>query len=295
MIIYIFGFTEEDAGKTTIGLHIIRYLREIGLDVVPFKPIAGFNYWRQYENFINSVNYGIIFSMDAYRLEKRANSGERLEIINPVSFLFAPADIRKYIENNAVSRFLFEETLVRNLILARLTICRDKDFENHIYLNKRRVEYLLHDSRVLNILHNKQNTEIDITDLEKFISDVNVSAKLYIDSCFQKLLKNHKIILIESFNNSTLPWKKLLEEKIDIVIGAFPGYALFFDSTSFKDALKTLISFKGLEVTGDSILSVLNPKKVIRIPSITAIPSDYEKDLLTRFYSYFDAEIKNLI
>ena len=295
MITYIFGFLEEDSGKTTIGLHAIKYLKEIGIDVAPFKPIAGFNYWRQYENFLNSAHYGTIFSRDAYMLEEIAKSGEKLEIINPVSFLFAPADIKKYIESNVISKILFEETLVRNLVLARLTICENDKIENQVYLNKRRLEYLLHDSRIFHIIESRNSREIDITDIEKFINEINVNAKRYIESCFRKLVRTHRNILVESFNNSVLPWRGILNEEIDIVIGAFPGYALFFDPISFKEALVTLMSLRGDIITGEMLLDVLNPKKVARIPPITKRLEKFEKELYEDFVRYLEIEIRNII
>ena len=268
MITYIFGFLEEDSGKTTIGLHAIKYLKEIGIDVAPFKPIAGFNYWRQYENFLNSAHYGTIFSRDAYMLEEIAKSGEKLEIINPVSFLFAPADIKKYIESNVISKILFEETLVRNLVLARLTICENDKIENQVYLNKRRLEYLLHDSRIFHIIESRNSREIDITDIEKFINEINVNAKLYIESCFRKLVKTHRSILVESFNNSMLPWRGILNEEIDIVIGLrFPDHIFDERYRLVQDDSVTKAVFMNID-TGISNTEAVRQVEIVRMVEV---------------------------
>ena len=295
MIIYIFGFMEEDSGKTTIGTYVIRYLREIGLKIAPFKPVAGFNYWRQYENFLNSIKYGTIFSFDAFRLESIAKSGEPLEVINPVSFLFTPSDIQKYIENDAISRFLFEETLVRNLVLARLTTCQEDKIENQVFLNKRRIEYLLHDARIFKIFEERNTREFDIENLEEFLEEMSLNTRQHIDSCFNRLSERYNNILIESFNNSIIPWKGILAKDIDIAIGAFPGYALFFDAKAFKDASRTLMSFRGDIITGEMLLGVLSPKKIVRIPPLTSKFGNFEEKLYRNFISSLESELKNII
>jgi len=272
MHIFIFGIFPEDSGKTIVAQGLLKLLSEkYSVDIAPFKPISGHNYWRQYETVILNKRLGMLFGSDIYRMMSTVRSSVNMDEIcihNPITFLFSPVDINKALELRMEIDQLLDETFSKNLILAKLTkvtFSNDKKVENIYFFNESLANRLIFDNELVTILKNSKNSEFrvitDSMDAVYFIKDHGEES---IASCFKYLSGRFSYILTESFNNAVLPWSGVLESDIQIAVA--PGYIFIFERNAFIRTIKNLINFYGAEITAPKLFRVITPKQKIRIP-----------------------------
>ncbi|MGQ4832499.1 MAG: hypothetical protein ACP6IS_01215 [Candidatus Asgardarchaeia archaeon] len=285
MHIFVFGIFPEDSGKTLFISNFIRYLRkEFELNIAPFKPISGHNYWRQYETVKENIKKGILFGSDIYKLLKIAEiKEENIDIFNPATFLFSPVDMRYIIESGLNIENRIDETFQGNLVLAKLTrISANESISREYFFNRKLAKTLLFDEKLLENITRKGSKikEIDDSmDAVYYIKDYGNDA---IDSCYRYLKEKFSLIITESFNNAVVPWTGVLNTTLQI--GIAPGYALIFDRDELLKVLKYMIETFGMQITASKILRVLRPIKVVRFPLRFS-----ERDL--NFFKIFDKYI----
>lgn len=283
MKIFIFGLYEEDSGKTLLALQLIKAFRDIGIKIIPFKPISGHNLWRQYENVEKNVLLKKLFSYDLDRMREEASLDIPHEILNPVCILTAPHNIKKYLEHDVSPTFYLQETLFRNFMLGRITSCKQGVPQNLYLVNEPRIPFLLHHEEIINaLLENASETLVIHSENEFFKVYEGKKTENAIASCFEYLSNTFDNILIEGFNNSLLPWSDILT--MDAFIGAAPGLALLFTKEQFVNAINALLSFhSGITLTASHLLSLVKPHMTFKTP------------LRTLKFKWFKSEINKLV
>ena len=126
--ILIIGLKEKDAGKTSLALALLAYLKEEGLNACGFKPRAGNSVWYDYDVVHEALSQGRLYGKDA-KLLKAASTSRSVagaanlveEFINPIHRLWAEPPLNDsitqipYFVLDRITRWFKEG--VRNLVV----------------------------------------------------------------------------------------------------------------------------------------------------------------------------------
>ncbi|MHA1597072.1 MAG: hypothetical protein ACTSWV_05595, partial [Candidatus Asgardarchaeia archaeon] len=258
MIVEVLGLQESDSGKTLFSQMFIRSMRNLGLSFIPFKPIAGYNVWRQFEHFKICFNEGVFYSYDLHRLKKVSGCVEDPQILNPICILTSPLNLKEYIDMGIKGQLILRESFSLNFLTGRITKMRGDVAENTYYFIKNKFKRLLMGEEVLGVLNDRNERVEFLGDYEEFADLImKRSGMEAINTCFSYLSKKYDNIIIEGFNDVLLPWSGL---KADIPIIVSPGYALIFDKDKFTSAIEALLTIRNVnELRTEDLVNLLSP------------------------------------
>ncbi|MHA1597027.1 MAG: hypothetical protein ACTSWV_05355, partial [Candidatus Asgardarchaeia archaeon] len=233
---------ESDSGKTLFSQMLIKSMRELGIRFIPFKPIAGYNVWRQFEHFKLCFNEGVFYSYDLYRLKKVCGCVENPQILNPICILTSPLKLKEYIDVGIKGHLILSESFSLNFLTGRITKMKRGTVKNTYYFIKNKFRRLLMGEEVLKLLKDRGERLEFLRDYEEFTDLImKRSGMEAINTCFSYLSKKYDNIIIEGFNDVLLPWSGL---RADIPIVVSPGYALVFDKDKFISAIEALLTIR---------------------------------------------------
>jgi len=195
--ILIVGLQPFDAGKTTVCKALIHGLKEVGVNLTPFKPHAGISYWSQFDAFQKCLERGSLVSSDILELEEAAQSRIPLEVLNPVNRLSGPS----------VERGLpAEKQTFREFIAERFT--HHENTLRHIYFLNGTINLSqMRDMREFYLRVKKRATKLN------FLKSFPGLVKAYVDH-FEKATSSsyrhlkERPLIIESFNDAAYPFER---------------------------------------------------------------------------------------
>jgi len=287
--ILVTGLLERDSGKTHITSNLIHLFTQKGFTIIPFKPLSGHNFVYHYTNTLKNVKRGHLLSMDIQQLAYAANLVESnkkvdisLEVMNPTHILFTNLLIEPYIQEKITSSYfsMFNHSIP---ILQRYTIINLNDslLSRHIYAirenNQNFYSRIAIDTKTFKLLKRKGNKKIYFSNKEEFKQISEKHYRTAIESCFKKIqTQRPDLIIIESINNAAVPFSsKKISKTIKIVLAVQPGMVLSFDPQRYFLVLEEFSHFNGLiGKTLESILKILKPEKIFRIPITQAFQKE---------------------
>ncbi|MHA1626565.1 MAG: hypothetical protein ACTSVF_00880 [Candidatus Asgardarchaeia archaeon] len=276
---------ESDSGKTLFSQMLIKSMRELGIRFIPFKPIAGYNVWRQFEHFKLCFNEGVFYSYDLYRLKKVCGCVENPQILNPICILTSPLKLKEYIDVGIKGHLILSESFSLNFLTGRITKMKRGTVKNTYYFIKNKFRRLLMGEEVLKLLKDRGERLEFLRDYEEFTDLImKRSGMEAINTCFSYLSKKYDNIIIEGFNDVLLPWSGL---RADIPIVVSPGYALVFDKDKFISAIEALLTIRDVnELRTEDLVSLISPENVYRYPLRLDDKITYEGDDFNRLLDH---------
>ena len=258
--ILIVGLKEKDAGKTSLALALLAYLKEEGFNACGFKPRAGNSVWYDYDVVHEALSQGRLYGKDA-KLLKAASTSRSVagaanlveEFINPVHRLWAEPPL-----NDSITQIPY-------FVLDRITLWFKEGVRNLVVKNEALpVEYRCNDALFGN-LRAKAFSIYHVKDL----NTLNKLTKAYYDFAvelvYKKMTELHDCVVIESYSDIALPWKGLKD--LDTVIGVKPGQISVYDPGKYLTAVQLSAStYSQEELATSRIQELVKPIKEVKVP-----------------------------
>ena len=263
--ILVNGLLEEDSGKTWTIISLYNALEERGFKVGIYKPISGHNGWRQFDTIIESINRKLLICEDALKYLKHTDIKYPVELINPIDFLLIPTDLNAY---GNISEYIASlENQYRQGVMLRISSFKE-GFTNH-YMIKENYNKVVPSLKpwLEKLVRLLDPIEIDIKQLFDILSTNYVDKILNND--LEELDKDNDIVLIESFNNISVPYRKIIKH-IDRILTVTPGYII---KLNLDKAIELLNERFEEYLNSEKLLSDAGIESLIRIPPNTSIPS----------------------
>ncbi len=249
----ITGLIPYDSGKTFLAINLLKEFRVRGLDTGVSKPVAGHSLWYQWSTYVDSLREKVLVGQDAISLKKISGSRDPLEVINPVDLATIPPDL--LLRDLRDIEFLYTSYINARSIditaLGRVSMCRDNgDIDTNHFIIKDFIKKLNEPNKELiyDLAAKLEPKPIEIN-REDFIKVLHEKF-VYIDRCLEKVMREHKLTIIESFNDAATPTRKALES--DIVVVVLPGRLFVYNGSRYKMAF---------EVISDVMKNTINPFK----------------------------------
>lgn len=257
--VLIAGLKEKDAGKTSLALALLAYLREKGFNACGFKPKAGNSVWYDYDIVHEALSQGKLYGKDAKLLKaasafgSMADTAMEEEFINPIHRLWAEPPLVAIITQ--IPYFILDRVTlwfkegVRNFVVENESLpveyrCNDADFEN--LRAKASGIYRVRDLNTLNVL------------TEEYYD-------LAIELAYKRMVEQHEYVIIESYSDIALPWKGLKD--LDAVFGVKPGHISVYDPDKYLTAVQLSAStYSKEELATSRIVDLVKPIKEVRVP-----------------------------
>ncbi|MHA1232153.1 MAG: hypothetical protein ACTSRP_18510 [Candidatus Helarchaeota archaeon] len=277
----VIGKNEFDSGKTTVCRIIARLLLDNGIQLTPFKPHSGFNYWFNFKYLDEYFKFGDFYSKDVYLILKDLNLLGKYNpiILNPVHRVLGP------------SKKLVDETYFDEFLFVRFTkLLNSEGIPDSIYyINQnhrgqpdiiKKIKLLLRNRKVININ--------SLKDLElQYSKHYNIS----IESCFSFVNEKVDNIIIECYNDAAYPFMNI-EKYVDSIILSTPGriYLINVEKYFKKCYLISTIHNKMLLTVPQVIEKSLVLDK-FDVPAVATIEPDSNRI----FYPYLEKLIDYLL
>ncbi len=268
--VLIVGLKEKDAGKTSLALALLAYLREKGFNASGFKPRAGNSVWYDYDVVHEALSQGRLYGKDAKVLKTASDYGSEAGAGAGAGAGVANANlIEEFI--NPTHRLWAEPALIAPIsqipyfILDRVTLWFEEGVRNLVVVNETLpVEYRCDDkhfrklrARASSIYHVR-----DLNTLNKLTEDYY---DLAVELAYKKMVEQHDCVVIESYSDIALPWKGLND--LDVVFGVKPGQISVYEPKKYLAAVQLSAStYSQEELTTSKIVELVKPIKEARVP-----------------------------
>ncbi len=218
----LIGKNKFDSGKTSVARILTQIFKSLGLEIIPFKPHSGFNYWYNYNFLEYYFKFGDFYSKDILTLLKDAKFSYKINplILNPVHRVLGP------------TKKLFNETFFDEIFLIRFTNLNKPNFipKSKYYINQNHIG-------IQEII--EKIKKLYIPEQIKFINSMSEVEELYVnnfsisvESCFSYLNSNFENIIVECFNDAAYPFLNI-ENYIDYVGLVTPGKLYILNSEKY--------------------------------------------------------------
>jgi len=258
MKILIVGLREKDAGKTTLALALLTYLREKGFNACGFKPRAGNSVWYDYDVVHEALSQGRLYGKDAKLLTTASVLGSDVgalkeEFINPFHRLWAEPPLIDPI------------TQIPYFILDRITLWRKEGVRNLAVVNKTLpVEYRCNDAILAN-LRAKASRIYNVRDLDTLYRLTERYYDLAVELVYKEMNKQYECLVIESYSDIALPWRGLKD--LNAVFGVKPGQISVYEPEKYLTAVQLSTStYVQEELATSRIVELIRPIKEIKVP-----------------------------
>ncbi len=258
MKILVNGLLEENSGKTWITISLYNVLKNKGFRVGLYKPISGHSGWKQFNTILESVRRKILVCEDVLKYLNHTKIEYPIELINPVDFLLTPTDINIF---RRISDYMMSlENQYKQGILARIS-----NFEENSTVHYRIIDN--YDKAVSSLkpwldklLETLNPTDISLKQLFSILLSDYLDEILNRD--LEVLDKENDLILIESFNNASVPYRKIIPY-IDKMLSVTPGYVI---EPTINKAKKLLGEDLEKYFTSETLLSDAGIQSMMSIP-----------------------------
>jgi predicted P-loop ATPase/GTPase len=258
--ILIVGLKEKDAGKTSLALALLAYLREKGFNACGFKPRAGNSVWYDYDVVHEALSQGKLYGKDAKRLKAASTSRSVAgaanlveEFINPIHRLWAEP------------QHIDPITQIPYFILDRVTLWFKEGAKNRVVENDALpVEYRCDDA-LFEKLRAKASSIYHVRDLNSLNKLTEEYYDLAVELVYKEMNKQYDCLVIESYSDIALPWKRLKD--LDVVIGVKPGQLSVYDPEKYLAAVQLSAStYSQEELATSRIVELVKPIKEVKVP-----------------------------
>lgn len=260
----IVGLKEEDAGKTSLALALLAYLREKGFNACGFKPRAGNSLWYDYDVVHEALSQGRLYGKDAKLLKTASASGSAAgggvvnanlieEFINPIHRLWAEPPLIDPI------------TQIPYFILDRITLWLKEGVRNLVVENEALpVEYRCNDATVEK-LRAKASSIYHVRDLDTLNKLTDGYYDLAVELVYKEMNKQYDCVVIESYSDIALPWKGIKD--LNAVIGVKPGQISVYEPEKYLTAVQLSVStYSQEELVTSRIVDLIKPIKGVKVP-----------------------------
>ncbi|HIQ03244.1 MAG TPA: hypothetical protein EYH40_02350 [Desulfurococcales archaeon] len=262
-VILVNGLLPYESGKTwtVLGLaKTLQYYRRF--KVALYKPIAGHSAWYQFKTILNSLKYNVLVGEDVVKYREVLGLNYSLELINPVDFLLAPLNPKRF--TNIIEYISALDNQFNQIVMIRRS-----DYESCLteyFIVRENIDRIVQELKYwINKLAEKFNPEsISVKDIIS-IAYSEKTMKI-LDYCLKVLCESSDIVIVESFNDAAVPYYNILE-KINSVFTVTPGYIFKLNTNNFKKVVK-----KQYLVYGDVGLRMSNIISKVNIEHITPLP-----------------------
>lgn len=258
------GLKEKDAGKTSLALALLAYLKEKGFNACGFKPRAGNSVWYDYDVVHEALSQGRLYGKDAKLLKTAsaygsvagagvANANLIEEFINPIHRLWAGPSL-----TDPISQIPY-------FILDRITLWFKEGVRNLVVVNEALpVEYKC-DDKLLRKLHARASSIYHVRDLNTLNKLTADYYDLAVELAYKKMVEQHDYVVIESYSDIALPWKGIND--LDVVFGVKPGQISVFEPKKYLTAVQLSAStYSQEEFATSKIVELIKPIKEARVP-----------------------------
>ncbi len=256
--ILIVGLKEKDAGKTSLALALLAYLREKGFNACGFKPRAGNSVWYDYDVVQEALSQGRLYGKDAKLLKADSAFGPDAgavmeEFINPVHRLWAEP------------QHIDPVTQIPYFILDRVTLWFKEGVRNLVVENESLpVEYRCNDA-IFEKLRAKASKIYHVKGLNSLNKLTEEYYDLAVELVYKEMNKQYDCLVIESYSDIALPWKGLKD--LNAVFGVKPGQISVYDPRKYLTAVQLSAStYSQEELATSRILELIKPIKEVRVP-----------------------------
>jgi predicted P-loop ATPase/GTPase len=256
--VLIVGLKEKDAGKTTLALALLAYLKEKGFNACGFKPRAGNSVWYDYDVVQEALSHGRLYGKDAKLLKSASAFGPDAgaimeEFINPVHRLWAEPQLIDPI------------TQIPYFILDRVTLWFKEGVRNLVVENNALpVECRCNDALFEN-LRTKASSIYHVRNLNTLNTLTEEYYDLAVELVYKEMNKQYAYLVIESYSDVALLWKGLRD--LDVVIGVKPGQISVYDPEKYLAAVQLSAStYSQKELATSRIVELVKPIKVVKVP-----------------------------
>jgi predicted P-loop ATPase/GTPase len=258
--VLIVGLKEKDAGKTSLALALLAYLREKGFNACGFKPRAGNSVWYDYNVVHEALSQGRLYGKDA-KLLKTASASRSVvgaaslieEFINPVHRLWAEPSLIDPISQ------------IPYFILDRVTLWFKEGVRNLVVENEALpVEYRCNDAIFVK-LRAKVSGIYHVRDLDTLNKLTEEYYDLAVELAYKRMVEQHDYVVIESYSDIALPWKGLKD--LNAVIGVKPGQIAVYNPEKYMAAVQLSAStYSQEELATSRIAELVKPIKEVKVP-----------------------------
>ena len=256
--VLIVGLKEKDAGKTSLALALLAYLREKGFNACGFKPRAGNSVWYDYDVVHEALSQGKLYGKDAKLLKAASafdsDAGALMEeFINPIHRLWAEPPL-----NDSITQIPY-------FVLDRVTLWLEEGVRDLVVENEALpVEYRCNNA-IFEKLRAKVSRIYHFRDLNMLNSLTEKYYDLAVELVYKKMNKQYDCVVIESYSDVALPWKGLKD--LNAVIGVKPGQVSVYDPEKYLAAVQLSAStYSQEELATSRIVDLVKPIKVVRVP-----------------------------
>lgn len=256
----IVGLKEKDAGKTSLALALLAYLREKGFNACGFKPRAGNSVWYDYDVVHEALSQGRLYGKDAKLLKTASTSRSVVgaanlieEFINPVHRLWTEPPLIDPI------------TQIPYFILDRVTLWFKEGVKNLVVENHALpVEYRCNDT-LFEKLRAKASRIYHVRDLNTLNKLTEEYYDPAVELAYKRMVEQHDYMVIESYSDIALPWKGLKD--LNAVIGVKPGQISVYAPEKYLAAVQLSAStYSQEELATSRIVELVKPIKVVKVP-----------------------------
>ena len=258
--ILIVGLKEKDAGKTSLALALLAYLREKGFNACGFKPRAGNSVWYDYDVVHEALSQGRLYGKDA-KLLKAASASRSVvgaanlieEFINPLHRLWAEPSLIDPI------------TQIPYFIIDRVTLWFKEEVRNLVVENEALPVEYRYDDTLFEKLRAKASGIYHVRDLYTLNTLTEEYYDPAVELAYKRMVEQHDYVVIESYSDIALPWKGIKD--LNAVIGVKPGQISVYEPEKYMAAVQLSVStYSQEELATSRIAELVKPIKELKVP-----------------------------
>jgi predicted P-loop ATPase/GTPase len=254
--VLVVGLKGVDSGKTTFSRALLSHLRDEGLNVCGFKPMAGNNIWYDYDVVSRALSEGRLYGRDAGLLKEESSGEVPEELINPVHRLWSEPSL------------IDPATGVPTFILDRVTFWpEDEDGDEEGYGDERSVlvenanVHLNGEKKLLRTLYPRAADVYRVKDADDLNGLVAAHYGRAIGSAYQKIAEEHDAMVIEGYSDAALPAGEVCD--LDLVVGVEPWQISVYDPERYLNAVRLSTPSYSKEVSTSKVMELLSPKRQV--------------------------------
>lgn len=271
--ILVVGFSEVDSGKTVLASSLVTMLRRRGYDAVAVKPLAAANIW-EYPWLIDEIrSWRLAVTGDALRLSRASEGAVELEVLNPLSALYAPLDPSR-------SQWRLKPGREESVVLGRVSRCYGDRVDSLHYVNVDALSRIPVGiaSPLIDIAGTLHPPPLRVNDefVERVVSGGFTSE---VESCMQRVLSRHELVVYESNSDVAAPTPSSLESELVLVAGR--GVVAVVSGKRWAKAVEILLGSGGLKsILARDVLALTGVEQTLYLPFLAEPIEGYsEQDL----------------
>jgi predicted P-loop ATPase/GTPase len=277
--VLVVGLKGVDSGKTTFSRALLSHLRDEGLNVCGFKPMAGNNIWYDYDVVARALSTGRLYGRDAGLLKEESTGDVPEELINPVHRLWSePSQIDP-------------ATGLPTFIIDRITLWPEGEGESkdgcesgcggeRSFLVESPKVHLNGEMEILRKLYQKAGEVFRAEDANDLNRLVEAHYGRAIRSAYRRIAKEHDAVVVEGYSDAALPAPI---SGLDLVVGVEPWRISVFDPERYRNAVRLSAPAYSAEVSTGRVTELLRPTRVVEYqPSSPHERVDRLKEMMDR-------------